>query len=489
MTLRTYRANSMADALAEVKKDLGCDAVILHTRTYKVGGVMGLGARSIVEITASSDPRVPVRRPRAASTTRQRAVSSSGGPDRSPPKSQSSSGIAVLDDDRRGSTRPTSRPVSFDPPTRDDPFAPYEAQPRAKQPDALATATVAHPPDPQRIVEPKTPVGGIARIATRVEPAPIDAASTLVLQEELASIRRLVGQVLATSRQTALTVERDPKLSVGRTTEALSDLYLRLVDQLVAPELADELVGRVRDELSPVELREEQIVRQALLRQLEAIIPVADEPIRVSTSDAPRVIAIIGPTGVGKTTTLAKLAATAKLRAGKRVALITCDTYRIAAVEQLRTYANIIGLPLHVVMSPAEMGPAREAVADADVVLIDTPGRSQNDADRLEELRAFIEAAAPDEVHLAISCTASQPVLERTIERFAIVKPTRTILTKLDEGVAFGTIANIAHLLTSTITAPIGHVTTGQEVPDHIEVARADRLARLVLDGLATTAP
>jgi len=119
------------------------------------------------------------------------------------------------------------------------------------------------------------------------------------------------------------------------------------------------------DELSPSELRDEQIVRQVLLRQLEAIIPVADEPIRVSPTHGPRVIAIVGPTGVGKTTTLAKLAATAKLRMGKRVALITCDTYRIAAVEQLRTYANIIGLPLHVVMSPAEMGPAREAVADA----------------------------------------------------------------------------------------------------------------------------
>src|SRR5690606_2295500 len=126
------------------------------------------------------------------------------------------------------------------------------------------------------------------------------------------------------------------------------------------------------------------------------------------------------------------LAAAYKLRHGRRVGLITSDTYRIAAVEQLRTYANIIAVPLKVGMSPQEMAGACAEMAEGgnfDVVLIDTAGRSPHDGARLEELRGFIAAADPHETHLVLSSAASEAALMRAAEQFAVVSPNRVILT------------------------------------------------------------
>jgi flagellar biosynthesis protein FlhF len=129
-------------------------------------------------------------------------------------------------------------------------------------------------------------------------------------------------------------------------------------------------------------------------------------------------------------------------------------------------------------MTPAEMAAAVESLRNHDVILIDTAGRSQFNADRLDELRAFLAAADPTEVHLVLSTTAAEPVLVKTAEAFASLRPSRVILTKLDEAVNFGVILNVARRLRTALS----FVTTGQEVPDDIEPGQPDRLARMVLD-------
>jgi flagellar biosynthesis protein FlhF len=191
----------------------------------------------------------------------------------------------------------------------------------------------------------------------------------------------------------------------------------------------------------------------------------------------PLTIALVGPTGVGKTTTIAKLAATYRLKQGRRVGLITCDTYRIAAVDQLRTYAGIINIPLRVAMTPAEMRSACAAMADCDVILIDTAGRAPKDAARLGELRALIGAASPHQTHLVLSSSTAEASLLDAAERFAPLGCDRVILTKLDEAVSFGVVVNVLKRLNTRLS----FVTTGQEVPDHIEAVTPDRLARLVM--------
>ncbi len=188
---------------------------------------------------------------------------------------------------------------------------------------------------------------------------------------------------------------------------------------------------------------------------------------------------MIGPTGVGKTTTIAKLAANLKLRQNRKVGLITIDTYRIAAVEQLRTYAQIIHVPLRVVMTPDELSAAIDEMDDLDAILIDTAGRSQRNVERLDELKEFLDAAAADEVHLVLSTTANVKNLQAAMDRFGSLGANKLILTKLDEAVSFGMILSIV----KRMDAALSFVTTGQDVPDDIEVGQGRRLAQRILGG------
>jgi flagellar biosynthesis protein FlhF len=210
---------------------------------------------------------------------------------------------------------------------------------------------------------------------------------------------------------------------------------------------------------------------------LEKYMPVAG-PITRTKAHGPHVVALIGPTGVGKTTTIAKLAANLKLREKRKVGLITIDTYRIAAIDQLRKYADIIGSPLKVVGSPDDL---REAIIsmsqDCEFILIDTAGRSPNDTLKLNELKTFLAVASPDEVHLVLSTTSSQACVELAIERFSDVRADKIIFTKLDEAAHVGVMLNVVRKVNKSLS----YVTTGQDVPDDIEVGKGRRLAQLIL--------
>ncbi len=422
MNLRTYHAPSIADALGQIKRDLGSSAVILHTRTYKRGGFLGFGGRTAVEVTASSNVNVVnplVRKGKApVETLRPREESL-----------RRAYGAAPL--------KQVESPAEAPPRPATD-----EYHPAARE---VASAVVAA--------------------------ATVESPDANLMRDELASIKRLVGQVLRTNGG-----KSGPALP-----ESLTAMYLRLIESEVAAEIADAVVAEVRDELTARDLDNADRVRECVLRRLEQYVAVSEcvpDPGQMPDG-RPLTIALVGPTGVGKTTTIAKLAATYKLRHGKRVGLVTCDTYRIAAVEQLRTYANIIGLRLNVALTPPEMGACCSSLSDCDVILIDTAGRSQHDGDRLTDLGALLDAAKPHETHLVLSGAASESVLLRAAERFEVAKPNRVILTKLDETVSFGVLVNVAHRIGKSLS----YITTGQEVPDHIEPGRADRLAQLVLDG------
>ena len=151
-----------------------------------------------------------------------------------------------------------------------------------------------------------------------------------------------------------------------------------------------------------------------------------------------RVLAFLGPTGVGKTTTIAKLAADFKMNKRLNVGLITADTYRIAAVEQLRTYAKLIDVPLEVVRSGEEARSAVQRMRHMNVILIDTAGRSPKNREQMQELQELIERTRPDESYLVLSATTRPREMYETYQRFRVVNPNKLIFTKLDEGTAFG---------------------------------------------------
>lgn len=197
-------------------------------------------------------------------------------------------------------------------------------------------------------------------------------------------------------------------------------------------------------------------------------------PIRTQPGER-HIVALAGPTGVGKTTTVAKLAAGFRIEARRRVGLLTIDTFRIAAVQQLRAYAEIMDLPMEVVENVQQMRPALDRLGEVDLVLIDTAGRSPRSDARIEQLVELLSEAQPDETHLVMSATQNTSSIHSVLQGFAPVQPTAVILTKLDE--APHTAGAISALAESRLpNVPLSYVTIGQQVPDDIEVASVDRL-------------
>jgi flagellar biosynthesis protein FlhF len=255
----------------------------------------------------------------------------------------------------------------------------------------------------------------------------------------------------------------------------LVPIYSQLVEADISEVLARRLMRHVAESLEPDQFEQADSIRGALCEAVAQCIPVAP-PIQ-SVVGSRRVVALVGPTGVGKTTTVAKLAANFKLAHGVRVGLLTVDTYRIAAVEQLKTYAEIIDLPLGVVNDPGDMTRALDDLGDVELVFIDTAGRSPRDEVKIRELAEFLLRARPDEVHLVLSAVAGQRSLRAAVERFAMVQVDRLIVTKLDEADSLGGVLAVLGLS----NRPVSYLTTGQAVPDDIEPADRMRLARLIL--------
>jgi flagellar biosynthesis protein FlhF len=271
----------------------------------------------------------------------------------------------------------------------------------------------------------------------------------------------------------ALRTELTP--APAKRDSSLSTLVTNLLDADFDEAIARDLVAQLQKD-SSLDPRDLRSARTQLARLIEAELTTTG-PIRAATGSG-RVVALVGPTGVGKTTTIAKLAANYRLKEGRRVGLITVDTYRIAAVEQLRTYAEIIDLPMEVVSTPREMRTAVRNMRDFDLVLMDTAGRSPRDEVRIRELRAILGEAEPDEVHLVLSAAASSRSLTAAAEQFAPVGVTAVVVTKLDEATGLG------HLITLARNSrlPFSYTTDGQTVPDDIAVADPGALARMILN-------
>ena len=420
--------------MLQVRRELGSGAVVLYTRTYKVGGFLGIGRRGVVEVTAGDGREIGRQRRREAART---------APARGLRTTDGGSLEDVTDTPAGDLIRKTYAAAR----------AELESQQRAAAP----------PPPPPAAAPPSPP------------PSPPPGHQAEQFTQEIKAVRAMVMRLMRTQGPAFVEQAAGP-------ADQLFQQYLALLEQEVSEEVAEDIVAQVRAELSGDEVKDAGICRAAVRAKVAKLLPADDGVDGVSKpmeDGRPRTIALIGPTGVGKTTTIAKLAAKFKLTHNRRVGLITLDTYRIAAVEQLRTYASIIGVPLHVVATPDELQRAAAACAQmgCDVVLIDTAGRSQRDDARLQELATYLEAAQPHEVHLVLSSTCTQKVLIETAERFSTIRTDSIIFTKLDEAVSFGVLVNVA----TKVNKRLSYITTGQEVPHDIERGRPERLAALVM--------
>jgi len=277
-------------------------------------------------------------------------------------------------------------------------------------------------------------------------------------------------------------MKRDSVLSLANKNEkedTTSKIYKVFIDNMRQNDVEESVIDEILKAL-----KEEGIDNNSSVNEVFAIFKKeiikrlgASEEITVGEQNKPKVIMFLGPTGVGKTTTLAKIAANFMIKEGKKVGLITADTYRIAAVEQLKTYSEIMGTPITVIYSPKEMKDAIKKNSESDLILIDTPGKNHKDKKHFDEIREIYKAAEPDEAYLLISATTKPKDCKAIINSYSFIDNYKLIFTKVDETSSLGVLLNVRELTGKSLS----YVTTGQSVPDDIEIADAENISKKLL--------
>jgi flagellar biosynthesis protein FlhF len=253
-------------------------------------------------------------------------------------------------------------------------------------------------------------------------------------------------------------------------------LYKRLVDSEVKPVIAAHLVENLsRNEADFSTGRSEERIVSLLKNHFPAAGPIQCK------KDGPKVVAFVGPTGAGKTTTIAKLVAHCCLGKKRRVSIITADTYRIAAIEQIRAFAEIVKVPLRTVFTHKEAATALAACVNDDIVFVDTAGRGHRDNAHIQELKDTLDALRPDEIHCVVSATTKDSDLLSILTRYRAIGADRVLFTKLDETAHVGNVFNTV----SETSIPASFFTFGQSVPDDIELAQPARFVKRLWEGAA----
>jgi len=242
--------------------------------------------------------------------------------------------------------------------------------------------------------------------------------------------------------------------------------------------LTEEAIEKIKNILSG-RINVEESTDKTLLNAIRLIIKeILEEPYIVDEfTEGKKVIIFVGPTGVGKTTTLAKLAARLSLISNKKVALITADTYRIAAVDQLKTYSEILGLPLKVIYEPEEIKDAVDSYSKKDCILIDTAGRSHKSEELFRDLKGILSYVENPEIFLVISLTTGYKDIKSIIDSYSFLKDYKLLFTKLDESSSWENVVNVKlHTGRS-----LSYFTIGQSVPDDIEIADTEKIANYIV--------
>ncbi len=310
-----------------------------------------------------------------------------------------------------------------------------------------------------------------------------EKASTI--EEKLNSLQSMLESRMkaAVYDDAGVKEERTEKNNPADEEESTNIKFIKLIyNQLIDNEVDEKYVNQIIGEIQS-SIKRETSVDSILAAVYQKIILKIGQPKTIELNDGERkLVFFVGPTGVGKTTTIAKLASYYKLEQNARVALITCDTFRIAAVEQLRTYAGILDVPLQVIYTIEELNQAIEAYRDYDLVFVDTAGRSHKNSEQCDEVMHLINDCRTDEntgkeIYLVLSAATKYKDLIKISEVFCPMNNYNIIFTKLDETTCLGNILNMK-LRTGV---DVSYVTSGQVVPDDIGILDPQKVARSLL--------
>ncbi|MBQ6973032.1 MAG: flagellar biosynthesis protein FlhF [Synergistaceae bacterium] len=472
----TFTAKDDAEALRLAAERLGRDAVILSTQMVKEGGVLGLFQRSVLKVTAGiledDDPK-PALKSRTTSvassastmdedTRRENLIAfqklmefkerGSMSPSAPPlPSSElgeegyrlPSDNVRISPEGLRNAYGLTTRPTPVTPPVQPAPVMPPQQSQQPPAPPAMSN-------DDARIL--KDQVGALA---DRID----------VLLQRLTAVEN--GVATAIQRPQA-----QPPFQAGMHQLTGDDAGVE--GRLRASDVDEKYIRKLMADYT-IASRKDKTKKLPFTKWLATQIECAGD----NGGDAAggRKVMLLGPTGVGKTTTIAKLAAIKALWEHKRVLLLTADTYRIAAVEQLKTYAKILGVPIEIIFDISAIQGVVDEHENADIILLDTAGRSQRDKKNMELFESIYNSFMPDAVHLVLAANMKYKDMLDVVEHIPNIPVTHLLFTKLDETVSYGSIFNIHQVM----GCPMSFLTVGQNVPKDIETASGARIADFLM--------
>lgn len=427
MIVKKFQAQTETDAILKAKEELGSTAVVLNVKTLKQRGISRLFKKDMVEVTAALEENdfingIKDKKPTFDKTANVRTQKEASKPAKS---------INLVADEEISVTNET---------------AVIE-----QKLDSLHSLIRTQLKDNEKT----------GRFASEKK----DTFSDYTLDEDKKPEEET--QKIIQERENA-------------NIKFLQLIYKKMIDNEVDEKYADQIIGDIENSL-----KKESTIDSILAGVYQKIILKIGQVKTIHMGEKPNVVFFIGPTGVGKTTTIAKVASKFKLEKQAKVAFITSDTYRIAAVEQLNTYASIIDCPVSVVYSADELDECLEEYKGYDLILVDTAGRSHKSNEQMIELGSLIERVEAHsdefdyEIYLTLSVTTKYKDLIDITERYKDIKEWSVIFTKLDETCALGNILNIK-LLTD---ASLSYTTSGQNVPNDIEVINKQGLAKQLLGG------
>lgn len=430
MTINKYQGKTKEEAIAKAKQELGEGAVVLNVKEVKPKGMLKVFKNSVYEVTAAMEEREKFVSPAFAANTAQKKPES----------------INLAADEQIAISHP---------------------QPKLQQQKPLQQ------PNPNIIDEREEPK--FASISQGVQMS--NPNTNEGLEKRLENLSQILEKQLSAEER-----RKEEKLEPHTVNTESFQFMKMLYRTLLENDVNEKYVNQIMDEAEKA-IHSGSSVDSILSNVYQKLILKFGQPDTIEMGGKkPRVIFFIGPTGVGKTTTLAKIASKYKMEHEKKVAFLTADTYRIAATEQLRIYANILDAPMSIIYSVDEMNAAIERVNDYDLVFVDTAGfshRNEAQCDDMKKLIDGLDEKYEKEVYLVLSATTKYRDLLEIADIYKEIADYKLIFTKLDETSAYGNILNIK--LYSD--AKLSYMTAGQNVPDDIEVFDTQKIVKQLLGG------
>ncbi|MCI8635681.1 MAG: flagellar biosynthesis protein FlhF [Eubacterium sp.] len=439
MTIKKFQGKTQEEAIAKAKAELGEDAVVMNVKEVRPKGIFQSFKRPSFEVTAATEEK----------------------------EKRVDSGVALKNLQKMHETinMAADEPIQLPPPV---------SQPG----HTVETMQPPRSPEDQEKAAEQSAIEFLKRNAGLLKKEDSDERERI--EEKLENLQSILEKQLASGAGKSAE-EKEFAKTDSKKKENLAFIKV-LYETLINNGVNEKYVNQIMDELEKVNWNGNS-VDQILSNVYQKMILKFGRPRGIDFSGKrPKVIFFVGPTGVGKTTTVAKVASKLKVEQGRRIAFLTADTYRIAAAEQLRTYANILDIPLTIIYSAGELNQSIEQLEDYDAILVDTAGFSHKSSNQKEDVKSLIQnldSHYNSEVYLVLSATTKYRDLIEISDVYKEISDYKIIFTKLDETTTYGNILNIK--LYSG--AEVSYITNGQNVPDDLEIFNSQKMVKRLLGG------